>query len=57
MPIDRRSVVIGAVTLAAARPAESVTPNTAEAQMNSPTERVLGIGGLFFRSRDPKKLA
>ena len=22
--------------------------------MNNPTERVLGIGGLFFRSRDPK---
>jgi glyoxylase I family protein len=25
--------------------------------MNTPTERVLGIGGLFFRSHDPKKLA
>lgn len=25
--------------------------------MNLPTERVQGIGGLFFRSRDPKKLA
>jgi len=25
--------------------------------MNLPTERVLGIGGLFFRSRDPKELA
>ena len=25
--------------------------------MNTPTERVLGIGGVFFRSRDPKKLA
>lgn len=25
--------------------------------MNLPAERVLGIGGLFFRSRDPKKLA
>ena len=25
--------------------------------MNTPTERVLGIGGLFFRSRDPEKLA
>ena len=24
--------------------------------MNTPIERVLGIGGLFFRSRDPKKL-
>jgi glyoxylase I family protein len=25
--------------------------------MNTPTERVLGIGGLFFRCRDPKKMA
>ena len=25
--------------------------------MSLATERVLGIGGLFFRSRDPKKLA
>jgi glyoxylase I family protein len=25
--------------------------------MKPPTERVLGIGGLFFRSHDPKKLA
>lgn len=25
--------------------------------MNLPAERVLGIGGLFFRSRDPKSLA
>jgi len=24
--------------------------------MDTPTERVLGIGGLFFRSRDPKEL-
>jgi catechol 2,3-dioxygenase-like lactoylglutathione lyase family enzyme len=28
-----------------------------EVQMNTPTERVLGTGGLFFRSRDPKILA
>lgn len=25
--------------------------------MNTPTERVQGIGGFFFRSRDPKALA
>jgi hypothetical protein len=24
--------------------------------MNSPTERVVGIGGLFFRSREPPQL-
>ena len=49
MLIDRRTVIIGAATLAAAGPAE--------AQVNLPTERVLGIGGLFFRSRDSKNLA
>ncbi len=57
MLIDRRTVIIGAATLAAVRAADSLTPDKVEAQMNSPTERVLGIGGLFFRSRDPKKLA
>jgi predicted enzyme related to lactoylglutathione lyase len=50
-------MIIGAATLAAVRTAESATPDTVKGQMNTPTERVLGIGGLFFRSRDPKKLA
>lgn len=56
MPIDRRTVIIGAATVAAARTAASAMPDTLEVQMNTPTERVLGIGGLFFRSRDPKSL-
>lgn len=55
--IDRRTVILGAATLAAVRTAESVTPEKTETQMNTPTERVLGIGGIFFRSRDPKSLA
>jgi glyoxylase I family protein len=57
MLIDRRTVIIGAATLAAVSTAESATPETAGVQMNAPAERVLGIGGLFFRSHDPKKLA
>lgn len=57
MLIDRRAVLIGGATLAAVGTAESAVPNTGEVQMNTPAERVLGIGGLFFRSRDPKKLA
>ena len=57
MLIDRRTVIIGAATLAAVRTNQSATPDTVEVQMNTPTERVLGIGGLFFRSRDPKNLA
>ena len=57
MAIDRRTVIIGAATLATVRTAESAASDAVEMQMNTPTERVLGIGGLFFRSRDPKKLA
>jgi catechol 2,3-dioxygenase-like lactoylglutathione lyase family enzyme len=45
--IDRRALIIGAASLAAVKTAESAAP----------AERVLGIGGLFFRSLDPKKLA
>jgi glyoxylase I family protein len=57
MIIDRRTMLIGVATVTAARTAVGATADAAEPQMNLPTERVLGIGGLFFRSRDPKKLA
>jgi glyoxylase I family protein len=57
MLIDRRTVIIGAAALAAVGSAETVRPGAVEAQTNLPTERVLGIGGLFFRSGDPKALA
>jgi glyoxylase I family protein len=57
MLMDRRTVIIGVATLAAVKTAESATPEAVEAQTSAPTERVLGIGGLFFRSHDPKKLA
>ncbi len=56
MPIDRRTIIIGAAALAAARNPEAATSAKTEAQLNTPKERVLGIGGVFFRSRDPKKL-
>jgi len=56
--VDRRTVLISAAALAAIKTAEGVARDTTvEVQMDSPSERVLGIGGLFFRSRDPKKLA
>ena len=57
MLIDRRTVIIGAATLAAVGTAESAAPDATGVQMDTPTEKVLGIGGLFFRSREPKKLA
>jgi glyoxylase I family protein len=55
--IDRRTVVMGVATFAAVGTAEGVSPDKVATQVSSPTERVMGIGGLFFRSRDPKKLA
>ena len=66
MLINRRTAIIGAAMFAAVgtaegAPAEHMTEHSTEpqgeAQTNAPTERVLGIGGLFFRSRDPKALA
>jgi catechol 2,3-dioxygenase-like lactoylglutathione lyase family enzyme len=57
MPIDRRTVIIGAASFAAINAVESAPAGPGDAQVKSPTERVLGIGGLFFRSRDPKMLA
>jgi len=48
--------MVGAASLAAVGTATSATPETGELLMKTPTERVLGIGGFFFRSRDPKKL-
>jgi len=57
MTIDRRTLLFGAATLAAAGTSKGVTPDTGPAPVDSPPERVLGIGGFFFRSHDPKMLA
>ncbi len=57
MAIDRRTVMIGVATFAAIETAAGAAPDRMEKSMNSPAERVLGIGGLFFRSRDPQSLA
>jgi glyoxylase I family protein len=57
MTIDRRSLLLGATTLASlgvSAISESASPKPSA---RLPKERVLGIGGLFFRSRDPKALA
>jgi len=55
--MDRRSLILGASTLATlgvTRVTESEPP---EPGAKHPKERVEGIGGLFFRSHDPKALA
>jgi glyoxylase I family protein len=52
---NRRTVMLGVATLAVGGAAEGASPDKLE--VNSPTERVAGIGGLFFRSREPQRLA
>lgn len=58
MAIDRRTVLLGMASVATAGPTQGVAPDTPpDGQVSPPAERVLGIGGLFFRSREPKQLA
>jgi predicted enzyme related to lactoylglutathione lyase len=57
MTIDRRNLLLGASTLAILGAAVSAESEQQGVNMTNTRERVLGIGGLFFRSRDPKKLA
>jgi catechol 2,3-dioxygenase-like lactoylglutathione lyase family enzyme len=55
--VDRRTAMIGAATFVTVNSVAGAAPAAAEIQMNSPTERVVGIGGFFFRSREPRQLA
>ena len=57
MAIDRRTAILGMAAFAAAGTAEALPADKVESSTHLATERVLGIGGLFFRSRDPKQLA
>lgn len=57
MTIDRRSLLLGASTLALAGAAEAAGSEQQRVNTADARERVLGIGGLFFRSRNPKELA
>jgi len=57
MSIDRRSLILGASTLAALGAAGVAESEPPAPDAKLPKERVDGIGGLFFRSHDPKALA
>jgi glyoxylase I family protein len=56
MEFTRRTVIFGASTLVALRSAADTT-SASGPTLNPQRERVMGIGGLFFRSRNPKNLA
>ena len=57
----KRRKVLGVLTVAAGSAllpgSVSVAAGQTPVQTDLPTERVTGIGGLFFRARDPKALA
>jgi catechol 2,3-dioxygenase-like lactoylglutathione lyase family enzyme len=58
MLIDRRTAILGAATFAAVRTSEAAPVQQPEKPAaTAPAERVLGIGGFFFRSHNPKQLA
>ena len=57
MTIERRNLLLGAATLAILGAADTAESKRQGVNMTDTRERVLGIGGLFFRSRNPKELA
>jgi len=57
MQVDRRNLILGVAGAAGLGPFEAAQSEPSGAGSKAGRERVLGIGGLFFRSRDPKALA
>jgi len=55
--MDRRSLLLGGSTLAVFAATSGGQPEVRGVNVANTRERVLGIGGLFFRSGDPKRLA
>jgi glyoxylase I family protein len=55
--MDRRTLVLGVSTLATLGVSSAAGSEPPEPKAKLPKERVEGIGGLFFRSADPKALA
>src|SRR5277367_6642820 len=57
MAIDRRNLLLGASTLAILAAAGAAKSEGQGVKMTDTRESVLGIGGFFFRSSNPKELA
>jgi glyoxylase I family protein len=55
--MDRRNLLLGASTLAIVGATHAAEPEAPGDNTGNARERVLGIGGFFFRSRNPKELA
>jgi len=57
MTINRRNLLLGASTFAILGAADAAEPLTQGEHVGDSRERVSGIGGLFFRSHNPRELA
>lgn len=55
--MDRRNLLLGAAALTSLGQARAAKPEASGTEAKGTQERVLGIGGFFFRSQDPKALA
>jgi catechol 2,3-dioxygenase-like lactoylglutathione lyase family enzyme len=55
--VDRRTLIVGASTLATLGTSNVAGSEPKDRDVKPAKERVQGIGGLFFRSGDPKALA
>jgi glyoxylase I family protein len=56
MTIDRRRLILGVSSIATLGASSVTETKPQEPNMERAKERVQGIGGFFFRSRDPKAL-
>jgi hypothetical protein len=51
MTLDRRTLILGGAAVATLGTSEAAAPEPLHTAMIDKQQRVLGIGGLFFRSR------
>ncbi len=57
MTLNRRTLILGSSIIAAVGTSSVAESEPPQPKATDTKERVQGIGGLFFRSRDPKALA
>jgi glyoxylase I family protein len=55
--LDRRTLILGGAAVGTLGTSDAAAPEPPHTATKDKQQRVLGIGGLFFRSRGPKALA